>query len=113
MNILLALVLFAIFDWNTDKTLTNNFYILYTTLSAFLMGIAGVAFLNQNPAKSSAWTMIGFIASHVLLIQYDIIFDIRSHNLFPFEIGFILVYTFPTSYAGASITSLIMQRIKH
>lgn len=79
-----------------------------TFISAFGIGfIKRIAYLH-TPILICA----GFVIAALARIFYDVILDSTSHNLFPFEILFLLVIGTPCAFAGWWLVDSMNKKMK-
>jgi hypothetical protein len=106
LNILMGLVVLAPFHWviaYEQIDMISLTYFLYSILTAGIVGGLGVFFFKRRIIGSAGWTTLGFVIAIMIKVIWDVIQDPTSHNLFPFEILIISVYSFPASLLGARI----------
>lgn len=80
---------------------------------SFLVPVLIGIFLKKLEFVFPPFYIIGFLISAMGRIIYDAILDSTSHNLWPFEIFFILGVIVPSSFAGAFVINLINKKRKH
>ncbi len=105
----------GIFHWTIPYSEMNMFsqpFILKWSISAILIGAAGVSVLRKTALKASLLTTLGFNLAVMFRVIYDTTFiDSTSHNLWPFEIIIVTMIIFPVSLLGAVLTHLIIRSL--
>ena len=86
-----------------------NIYFLMSSL-AFLSAIFLGIIYREHIFRIPIYFCFGFVISALGRIFYDISNDPSSHNLFPFEIMFILAVIVPTSFIGAYTVNFIKKK---
>ncbi len=116
-SIIMGLICGALSYWfnayNEMYVLGINIYILMGILSVLLAIFLGVRF-KKEVYSIPLYYSFGFIIAVLGRIFFDIAMDSSTHNLFPFEIVFVLVIIIPASYCGALFINFINKRnFKH
>lgn len=86
-----------------------NIYYLMLSLAFFANIILGFVYKKQF-LKVPIYFCIGFIISVLGRIFFDISKDPSTHNLFPFEIIFVMIIIVPTSIIGSYLIHLINKK---
>jgi len=86
-----------------------NIYYLMGVL-AFLSVVAIGFIYKKHVFSLPLYFCIGFLISVLGRIFFDISNDPSSHNLFPFEIIFVLVIIVPSSFAGLFLINFINKK---
>ena len=86
-----------------------NIYFLMGTL-AFLSSFTLGFIYKEFAFKVPIYFCIGFIVSVLGRIFFDISNDPSSHNLFPFEIVFVLMIIVPSSITGSYLINFINKK---
>lgn len=86
-----------------------NIYFLMGVL-AFLSIAALGSIYKKYAFRLPIYFCAGFIISVLGRIFFDISNDPSSHNLFPFEVVFVLVIIIPSSFAGSFLIDLINKK---
>lgn len=90
-----------------DVGMSSSKFIMGWGIPGFLLGIIGTLFLKKDAFYNSKLVTLGFIASVIATLIYDVTSDSTSHNLWPFEIVITIAIILPASFLGAALMSAI------
>lgn len=112
-SLIIGVVCGAISYWfnSYNEMYVNGINIYYLMgvlafISIFALGFVYKKFVFSLPIYFS----IGFVISVLGRIFFDISNDPSSHNLFPFEVVFVLAIIVPSSFAGSFLINFINKK---
>lgn len=96
--------------YNEMYVLGIDIYYLMATL-AFLSMAAFRYVHKKHELSTPVFFCIGFVISVLGRIFFDISNDPSSHNMFPFEVAFVLVIIVPSTILGSYLMGLANKKI--